>query len=72
MKMIEDKTRIGTRNCITFKNRKAEKTFLEIKNGAGCDSKVGKSNHKAPQILNLNRFPKLILIVLIRCEVMIC
>ena len=56
MKMIEDKTRIGTRNCITFKNRKAEKTFLEIKNGAGCDSKVGKSNHKAPQILNLNRF----------------
>ena len=55
MKMIEDRTRIGTRNCITFKKQTNENNFLEIKNGVGCNSFVGKLKANKPQIVNLDR-----------------
>ena len=54
MKMIEDRTRIGTRNCITFKKQTTEKNFLKIKNGVGCNSRIGKLKDEKPQIVNLD------------------
>jgi len=54
MKMIEDRTRIGTRNCITFKKQITEKNFLKIKNGVGCNSRIGKLKDEKPQIVNLD------------------
>ena len=58
MEMIEDRTRIGRRNCITFKKQKDEKNFLKILNGVGCDSLIGKLKIQMPQPLNLNRLKK--------------
>ena len=54
MKMIEDRTRIGTRNCITFKEQTTEKNYLRIVNGAGCDSFIGKLKGRS-QTVNLDR-----------------
>ena len=59
MEMIEDRTRIGRRNCITFKKQKDEKNFLKILNGVGCDSFIGKLKTQMSQPLNLNRLKKI-------------
>ena len=56
MKMIEDRTRIGNRNCITFKKQTTEKNYLKILNGVGCDSLIGKLKANQSQAVNLNRF----------------
>jgi hypothetical protein len=55
MKMIEDRTKIGNRACITFKKQIDEKNYLDILNGVECDSYIGKSKQEIPQALNLNR-----------------
>ena len=54
MKMIEDRTRIGTRNCITFKKQTTEDNFLKIKNEVGCHSWIGKLKDKKSQTLSLD------------------
>ena len=54
MRMIEKRTRIGTRSCIKFKPRINETNFLEIKNGVGCNSRIGKLKDEKPQIVNLD------------------
>ena len=54
MKMIEDRTRTGTRNCITFKKKTTEKNFLKILNGNGCDSLIGKLRDEKSQQVNLD------------------
>ena len=56
MKIVEDRTRIGTRDCITFKKRQNEKNFLYILNGVECDSRIGKIKTQKSQQLSLNRF----------------
>jgi len=38
MKMIENRTKIGNRACITFKKQIDENNYLEIHNGVGCNS----------------------------------
>ena len=55
MKIIEDRTRIGTRNCITFKKQNTEKSYLKINNGGSCDSLIGKLKIERSQIVNLDR-----------------
>ena len=56
MKMIEDRTRKGTRKLITFKKQKqtTEKNYLNILNGVGCESDIGKLKDEKPQIVNLD------------------
>ena len=54
MKIIEDRTRIGTRNCITFKQQTNEKNYLRILNGVKCDSSIGKLKDEKSQIVNLD------------------
>ena len=54
MKMIEARTRIGTRNCITFKEKTNEKNFLTILNGVECNSLIGKLRDKKSQQVNLD------------------
>ena len=56
MKMIEDRTRIGTRNCITFKEKTNEKkNYLTILNGVECSSLIGKLRDEKSQQVNLDR-----------------
>ena len=55
MKMIKDRTRIDTRNCITFKEKTDENNYLRILNGVGCDSFIGKFKGDKSQIVNLDR-----------------
>ena len=42
MKSIADQTRIDSRDCITFEERKNQMNYLEIKDDVGCFSSVGK------------------------------
>ena len=55
MRMIEDRTRIGTRDCIKFKQRINEKNYLKIENHVECNSLIGRFREEKPQIVNLNR-----------------
>jgi hypothetical protein len=55
MKMIENRTKIGNRPCITFKKQIDERNFLDIIDGNGCDSFKGKLIEETQQKLNLNR-----------------
>ena len=55
MKSIEDQTRIGSRDCITFKERKNQMNYLEIKDDPGCNSFVGKLVQARSQIISLDR-----------------
>jgi hypothetical protein len=55
MKMIENRTKIGNRPCITFKKQIDERNFLDIIDGNGCDSFKGKLIVETQQKLNLNR-----------------
>jgi hypothetical protein len=41
MKMIEKRTKIGNRPCITFKKKIDENNYLEIHNGVGRNSHIG-------------------------------
>jgi meprin A len=41
MKMIEDSTRVGTRDCIKFVERTTQTTYCRINRGNGCTSFVG-------------------------------
>ena len=52
MKMIEDQTRVNGRNCITFKARSNEASYVHIYNGQGCNSYVGKLYANSPQKVN--------------------
>ena len=54
MKIIENRTRIDTRNCITFKKKNTEKNYLRILNGVTCDSYIGKLKDEKSQIVNLD------------------
>jgi hypothetical protein len=55
MKTIEDKTRVGTRNCITFKKRTNEinRNFLKIIDEVGCYSLIGLLKEERGQIVSL-------------------
>ena len=56
MKSIEDQTRIGSRDCITFKEKNEnQKNYLEIKDDPGCNSFVGKLVQARSQIISLDR-----------------
>ena len=54
MKIIENQTRIGSRDCITFKERTDQKNYLDIKISPGCSSLVGKLVKKVSQALSLD------------------
>jgi hypothetical protein len=54
MKMIEDQTRIGSRDCITFKEQmKHKKLYRNKRSACGCHSWIGKLKTERPQILSL-------------------
>lgn len=42
MKLLEDSTRIGNRDCIKLVPRTFEKTYILIYSGFGCSSFIGK------------------------------
>ena len=53
--MIESQTRVGRRDCILFKEAKAENSnYLKIVDAEGCKSLVGKNKDERPQSLSLD------------------
>ena len=55
MKMIEYRTRIGKRNCITFEKKTSQTNFLKIENNVGCNSIIGKLRENRAQTLSLDK-----------------
>ena len=55
MKSIADQTRIDSRDCITFEERKNQMNYLEIKDDVGCFSSVGKYVKTVPQTMSLDK-----------------
>jgi hypothetical protein len=41
MKIIEDRTRINGRNCITFTQRTTQTNYVRVTSGSGCSSYLG-------------------------------
>ena len=53
MKLVEDQTRIGDRDCIKFVPRTVETTYIRVINDTGCYSYVGKQAATGVQNLSL-------------------
>jgi hypothetical protein len=54
LKLIEDRTRVGTRDCIKFIPRTTEATYIEVYNSNdGCWSYIGKQRASGKQQLSL-------------------
>ena len=52
MRLIEDQTRIGTRNCITFTPRTTQANYIYIQSLSGCYSYVGKNAAAGMYLIN--------------------
>ena len=44
MKLVEDLTRVGNKDCIRFVPKTFEKTYIRIYSGGGCSSFVRLTN----------------------------
>ena len=53
LKIVEDRTRVGDRDCIKFARRTNELTYLTVIRGSGCWSYVGKQRLPGKQELSL-------------------
>ena len=53
MQMIEERTSINGKNCISFKQRTNEINYVKVVSDIGCYSKVGQSGGQ--QILSLQK-----------------
>ena len=53
MKIVEDRTRIGDRDCIKFGRRQNEDNYVSVIRGGGCWSWVGMQRAPSFQELSL-------------------
>lgn len=53
MKEIEDKTRVGDKDCIKFVPRINEVPYLRVYNGSGCSSYVGRQLSMTDQVVSI-------------------